>query len=205
MTPVLIGIAGGTSSGKTSFAKAIVDRIASPRIVLLSQDAYYVDPSSLPFEERTRINYDHPDAYETELLLEHLDALKAGEPVPRLSYDYVEHARVVTDERVEPEPVILLEGIMVLVDQRLRERLDMKIYIDTDADVRILRRLPRDIRDRGRTLESVTEQYLASVRPMHLEYTEPSKRYADVIVPGGAQNVCALDTVIARIRELLAV
>ena len=203
MTSILIGLAGGTSSGKTSFARAIAERVGPDKAVLLSQDAYYVDPSHLPFEERTKINYDHPDAYETELLLEHLDALKAGRPVPRLAYDYVQHARVLTGEQVEPKPVILLEGIMVLVEEKLRERFDIKLFIDTDADVRLLRRLSRDIQDRGRTLESVTKQYLDSVRPMHLEFTEPSKRYADLIIPEGAQNEVALNLVLARVQELV--
>lgn len=201
---VLIGIAGGTGSGKTSFARSIVRRIGADNAVLLSQDAYYVDPSNLPFEERTKINYDHPDSYETSLLLEHLDALKAGRSIPRLAYDYVEHVRVDTGELIESAPLILLEGIMVLADATLRERFDMKLFIDTDADVRILRRLARDMRDRGRTLESVTKQYLDSVRPMHLQFTEPSKRYADLIVPEGAHNDVALDLVVARIQELLS-
>ena len=202
MTPIVIGIAGGTSSGKTSFAKEIMNRMGPDKVVLLSQDAYYVDPSALPFEERAQVNYDHPDAYETELLVEHLDALKAGKAVPRLAYDYIEHARVVTGHNVEPRPVILLEGIMVLVDVRLRERLDIKLFIDADADIRILRRLARDVQDRGRTIESVTKQYLESVRPMHVDFTEPSKRYADLIIPKGARNEIALDFVAARIAEL---
>ena len=203
MLPVLIGIAGGTGSGKTSFARAIVERIGADKAVLLSQDAYYVDPSHLPFEERTKINYDHPDSYETSLLLGHLDALKAGQSVPRLAYDYVEHARVDTGELIEPTSVILLEGIMVLAEEALRERFDIKLFIDTDADVRILRRLARDMRDRGRTLESVTKQYLELVRPMHLEFTEPSKRHADLIIPQGARNEVALELVVSRIQEFV--
>ncbi len=203
MTPVVIAIAGGTSSGKTSFAKEIANRMGPDKVVVLSQDAYYVDPSPLPFEERAKINYDHPDAYETELLVEHLDALKAGKAVSRLAYDYVAHARVVTGENVEPRPVVLVEGIMVLVDARLRERFDIKLFIDTDADIRILRRLARDVQNRGRTIESVTKQYLESVRPMHVDFTEPSKRYADLIVPKGARNIVALDFVAARITELI--
>ena len=202
MKPIVIGIAGGTSCGKTSFAKEIADRMGPDKIALLSQDAYYVDPSPLPFEERAKINYDHPDAYETELLLEHLDALRRGQAVAELAYDYVEHARVVTGRQVEPRPIILLEGIMVLVSQALRERFDIKLFIDTDADVRILRRLSRDVEARGRTIESVTKQYLESVRPMHLEFTEPSKRYADLVIPRGARNDVALDLVMARIAEL---
>ena len=203
MTSIVIGLAGGTGSGKTSFAEALAERVGRENTVLLSQDAYYRDPSHLPFEEREKINYDHPDAYETELLLEHLDALKSGRAVPRLAYDYVEHARVRTGERIEPRPVILLEGIMVLAEPRLRERFDIKLFIDTDADVRILRRLARDMHDRGRSLESVTAQYLESVRPMHLQFTEPSKRYADLVIPEGAENAVALDLVVARVVELL--
>lgn len=203
MTPVLIGIAGGTGSGKTSFARSILRRIGEDQALLLSQDAYYVDPSHLPFEERAKINYDHPDAYETSLLLEHVDALKAGKSVPKLAYDYVEHVRVETGDTIEPSPVVVLEGIMALVEPELRERFDMKLFIDTDPDVRILRRLARDVRERGRTIESVTKQYLESVRPMHLEFTEPSKRYADLIIPEGAHNNVALDLVVARIQELL--
>jgi uridine kinase len=154
-------------------------------------------------EERARINYDHPSAYDTDLLVAHLDALKRGEPVPRLAYDYVEHARVSLDGSVEPRPLVLLEGILVLEDRRVRERLDIKIFLDTDADVRLLRRIGRDVTERGRSLESVARQYLEWVRPMHLEFTEPSKRYADLIVPEGAENQVALDLVVARVLELL--
>lgn len=200
---IIIGVAGGTSSGKTSFARAIVERIGEGNVVLLSQDAYYFDPSHLPFEERAKINYDHPDAYDTALLLQHLDALKEGRAVPRFVYDYVEHARRDTGELIKPAPVILLEGIMVLAEKQLRERFDIKLFIDTDSDVRLLRRLSRDIRDRGRTIESVADQYLESVRPMHLQFTDPSKRYADLIIPEGAHNHVALDLVVARIQELL--
>ena len=203
MSSIAIGVAGGTASGKTSFARAVASKVGSEKVAILSQDAYYHDPSHLPFEERTRINYDHPRAYDTELLTSHLDALKRGETVPKLGYDFVAHARVVLDGRVEPRPIMLLEGILILEDQRLRDRLDIKIFIDTDPDVRLLRRLQRDIEERGRTLESVTRQYLQTVRPMHLEFTEPSKRYADLIVPQGAQNEVALDLVTARVLELL--
>ncbi len=203
MTSVLIGIAGGTGSGKTSFARAIAEHVGPENALLISQDAYYHDPSDLPMEERARVNYDHPDAFDTELLLEYLDELKAGRAVPRLTYDYARHVRVHTGEQLEPRKVMILEGILVLVEERLRDRLDVKIYIDTDADVRLLRQLSRDILDRGRTLETVTKQYLELVRPMHLEFTEPSKRYAHLIVPEGAENKVALDLVVARIQEFL--
>lgn len=201
-TPFFIGIAGGTSSGKTSLAKAIRDELGSDQAVLLSHDAYYVDPSVLPFEERTRINYDHPDAYETSLLIEHLSALESFESVPRLAYDFVEHARVNTGDRVEPRPIVLIEGNLVLAVAPLRERFDLKIYVDADADVRVLRRIARDIQDRGRTLESVTHQYLESVRPMHLEYMGPSRRFADLVVPEGAHNETAVSLLIAGIRAM---
>jgi uridine kinase len=204
VSPVLIGVAGGTGSGKTSFATAITARVGAEKVATLSQDAYYHDPSHLPPEERALINYDHPQAYDGALLLSHLDALKRGERVPKLGYDFVSHARVTFEGHVEPKPIVLLEGILILDDERIRDRLDIKIFIDTDADVRLLRRLARDIFERGRTLESVTRQYLDTVRPMHLEFTEPSKRYADIIVPEGAENRIALDLVAARILELLA-
>ncbi|HEY7817118.1 MAG TPA: uridine kinase [Vicinamibacteria bacterium] len=200
---IAIGVAGGTASGKTSFARAVAARVGPEKVALLSQDAYYHDPSHLPMEERARINYDHPRAYDSELLTSHLDALKRGESVPRLAYDFVAHARVLLEGKVEPRPILLLEGILILEDQRLRDRLEIKIFMDTDADVRVLRRLRRDIEERGRTLESVSRQYLQTVRPMHLEFTEPSKRYADLIVPQGARNEVALDLVTARVLELL--
>lgn len=200
----VIGLAGGTSSGKTSFARAIVERIGPERVLLLSQDSYYHDPSTLPPEQRARINYDHPNAYDTDLLLSHLAALRRGERVPRLAYDYVAHARINLDEELEPRSLVLLEGILVLDDARVRALLDIKIYIDADADVRLVRRFRRDILERGRTVESVGRQYLDSVRPMHLAYTEPSRRHADLIVPEGAENRVALDLVVARIEELLS-
>lgn len=203
MKPVLIGVAGGTGSGKTSFANTIAARIGPDRALLLSQDAYYFDPSELDLEQRAKINYDHPSAYDTKLLLEHLDMLKQGLSIPRLSYDYAKFARVTSTERLEAKPLVMLEGILVLEDPQIRDRLDIKIFIDTDADVRILRRLKRDVLERGRTFESVTKQYLESVRPMHLEFIEPSKRYANLIVPEGGENQVALDLVIARIQEFL--
>jgi uridine kinase len=200
----VIGLAGGTSSGKTTFARAIVERVGPERVLLLSQDSYYHDPSRLPLEERARVNYDHPGAYDTDLLLSHLTALRRGQRVPKLAYDYVAHARVTHDDELEPRALVLLEGILVLADPRVRDLLDIKIYIDADADVRVVRRFRRDILERGRSIESVSRQYLDSVRPMHLAYAEPSRRHADVIVPEGAENRVALDLVVARIQELLA-
>jgi uridine kinase len=201
--PVLIGVAGGTGSGKTTFATAITASVGTEKTLVISQDAYYRDRAQLSLEERARINYDHPCAFDSELLRHHLTELKAGRPVPRLDYDYITHTRKETGLFLEPKQVVILEGIMVLENKKVRSVLDIKIYIDADSDVRLIRRLHRDISERGRTLESVTRQYLESVRPMHLEFVEPSKRYADVIVQEGAQNQVALDLVIARIRSLL--
>jgi uridine kinase len=202
--PVLIGIAGGTGSGKTSFAEAIIEAVGSETTLLLSQDAYYHDHQELSLEERAKINYDHPRAFDSDLLLHHLGELKGGRPVPRLTYDYVTHARQETGGLLKSKLIVILEGILVLDEERLRRMLDIKLYIDADADVRLLRRLRRDILERGRDLEMVTQQYLQSVRPMHLEFIEPSKRYADLIVPEGAENQVALDLVVARIRAFLA-
>jgi uridine kinase len=202
--PVLIGIAGGTGSGKTSFAEAIIEAVGSETTLLLSQDAYYHDHQELSLEERAKINYDHPRAFDSDLLLHHLGELKSGRPVPRLTYDYATHARQETGGLLKSKLIVILEGILVLDEERLRRMLDIKLYIDADADVRLLRRLRRDILERGRDLEMVTQQYLQSVRPMHLEFIEPSKRYADLIVPEGAENQVALDLVVARIRAFLA-
>ena len=202
-SPVLIGIAGGTGSGKTSFAAAIMEALDSCDAVLLSQDAYYHDHRQLSLEERSKVNYDHPHAFDADLLFHHLDELKKGRPVPKLAYDYVTHSRKETGGLVEAKRILVVEGILVLDDERLRRLLDIKLYIDADADVRLLRRLRRDILERGRDLEMVTQQYLQSVRPMHLEFVEPSKRYADLIVPEGAENQVALDLVVARIKAVL--
>jgi len=201
---VLVGIAGGTGSGKTSFAVKIRDRVGEDRCVLIAQDAYYKDGSRLSEEERAAINYDHPDAFDTSLLVQDLRDLKAGRPVPHLTYDHATYARQVQNDPLLPRPVVILEGILVLVEEPLRRQLDIKLFIDTDADVRILRRLRRDLNYRGRSYDSVEKQYLESVRPMHLEFVEPSKRYADLIIPEGARNEVALEAVVARVRAMLA-
>jgi uridine kinase len=203
LNPVLIGVAGGTGAGKTTFAEAMIAAAGSDDTLLVSQDAYYHDHAELGLEERAKINYDHPRAFDFDLLVHDMSELKAGRPVPRLAYDYVTHSRKESGGLLEPKKIIILEGILALEDQGLRSVMDIKLYIDADADVRLLRRLKRDIEERGRTLENVTKQYLESVRPMHLEFIEPSKRYADLIVPEGAQNKVALDMVVARIRSLL--
>lgn len=201
--PVVIGIAGGTGSGKTTVAEAIVRRIGPERIALIQQDSYYKDQSHLPMEERVRINYDHPDSIDTALLIRHLQELIAGRPVEVPIYDFTTYTRTPHTRRVEPRPVILVEGILVFVEKALRDLFDIKIYVDADLDIRFIRRLQRDLAERGRTLESVIQQYLSTVRPMHLEFVEPSKRYADIIIPEGGFNTVALDMIIARIRAML--
>jgi uridine kinase len=201
--PVVIGIAGGTGSGKTTVAEAIVRRIGPERIALIQQDSYYKDQSHLPMEERVRINYDHPDSIDTALLIRHLQELIAGRPVEVPIYDFTTYTRTPHTRRVEPRPVILVEGILVFVEKALRDLFDIKIYVDADPDIRFIRRLQRDLAERGRTLESVIQQYLSTVRPMHLEFVEPSKRYADIIIPEGGFNTVALDMIIARIRSML--
>lgn len=200
---ILIGVAGGTGSGKTSFARKLLARLGPERCLLIAQDAYYKDGSTLAPEARAAVNYDHPDAFDTSLLVQDLRDLKAGRPVPHLTYDHATYARQVRPDPLTPRPVLLLEGILILAEDALRRVMDIKLFIDTDADVRILRRLERDIKDRGRTFESVSRQYLDSVRPMHLEFVEPSKRYADLIIPEGAENEVALEAVLARANAML--
>ena len=195
---VLVGIAGGTGSGKTSLAIRIQERVGADRCLLLAQDAYYKDGSRARPEAQAAINYDHPSAYDTSLLAQDLRDLRRAAPVPHLSYDHSTYARRVLPDALMPRPVIFLEGILVLAEETLRRLMDIKLFIDADADVRILRRLDRDIRDRGRSFESVQRQYLGSVRPMHLEFVEPSKRYADLIIPEGARNEVALEAVVAQ-------
>jgi uridine kinase len=201
---VLVGIAGGTGSGKTSFAVKIRDRVGEDRCVLIAQDAYYKDGSTLSAAAQAAINYDHPDAFDTSLLVQDLRDLRAGRPVPHLTYDHASYARRVLPDPVKPRQVVILEGILVLAEEPLRRLMDIKLFIDADADVRLLRRLHRDIQERGRSFESVERQYLESVRPMHLEFVEPSKRYADLIIPEGAENEVALEAVVARVRAMLA-
>jgi uridine kinase len=200
---VLVGIAGGTGSGKTSFALKLLERIGPELCAILAQDSYYKDGSGLDPAAQAAINYDHPEAFDTSLLVQDLRDLKAGRPVPCLTYDHGSYARRVLPDPIAPRPVLLLEGILVLAEEPLRRLMDIKLFIDTDSDVRILRRLRRDIKERHRSFESVERQYLVSVRPMHLEFVEPSKRYADLIVPEGAENEVALEAVVARIQAML--
>lgn len=203
MEPVIIGVAGGTGSGKTTVAKEILRRAGTTRIAFLQHDAYYKDLASLPLPQRAMRNFDHPDALDNVLLLAHLQALKASRAVEVPVYDFTTHTRTAQTLRIEPQPVVLLEGILIFADEALRKLMDVKIYVDTDADIRFIRRLDRDIKERGRTAESVVHQYLSTVRPMHLEFVEPSKRYADVIIPEGGFNEVAMDMIAARIRSLI--
>ncbi|MBI5034935.1 MAG: uridine kinase [Chloroflexi bacterium] len=203
MQPVLIGVAGGSGSGKTTVSQAILDQVGHDRIAYLQHDAYYCDRSQMPFEERTKINYDHPDSLETDLLVKHLQVLRDGKSVESPIYDFSKHVRKTETHAIEPRAIILVEGILIFVDRALREMFDIKIFVDTDSDMRFLRRLQRDIAERGRTLDSVIEQYLATVRPMHLEFVEPSKRYADLIIPEGGFNQIAIDIIVARINAVL--
>ena len=203
MNPIVIGVCGGTGSGKTTVVQVILERVGAERIAYIQHDSYYRDQSHLPLEERARVNYDHPDSLETELLVKHVRQLLAGQAVEVPVYDFTTHTRTRRTHRVEPRRVILVEGILIFAESALRDLMDVKIYVDTDADIRFIRRLQRDIAERGRTMESVIEQYLTTVRPMHLEFVEPSKRYADVIIPEGGFNVVALDMVVARVQGLL--
>ncbi len=199
--PLFIGLAGGSGSGKTTIAESVVERLDG-RVSLLQHDAYYCHQPELSYEERTRVNYDHPSSLETELLVEHLGRLRSGVAIEKPVYDFATHLRSDESHRVEPAPVVLVEGILVLSEPELRSELDLKIFVDTDADLRLARRLERDINDRGRTVDSVIDQYFASVRPMHLEFVAPSRRYADLIIPEG-YNPAAVATVVELIRSRL--
>jgi uridine kinase len=201
--PLVIGISGGTGSGKSTVAKVIIDRVGANHIALLPHDAYYKDLTKLEPAQRVLINFDHPDSLETSLLIEHIKQLKNLQPVELPVYDFKTHSRTEITTHIEPQPVILVEGILILAEKGLRELFDVKIYVDTDPDIRFIRRLERDIAERGRTSASVIQQYMSTVRPMHLEFVEPSKRYADVIIPEGGLNTVAMDMVVARIESLL--
>jgi uridine kinase len=201
--PFLLGVAGGTGSGKTTVARAILSAVGQSRIGLLEQDSYYRDVDWVSDGDLLHHNFDHPSALDEELLVSHLGELRAGRAVAAPVYDFVRHRRTERTRRVEPLPVVVLEGILILAEPAVRELLDFKIYVDTDADLRLIRRLERDIAERGRALADVLRQYQRSVRPMHLEFVEPSKRWADVIIPEGGENRVALDMVIARVKELV--
>lgn len=201
--PYVVGIAGGTGSGKTTVAESLERALPRSRVVRIQHDSYYRHRPELSPSERECINFDHPDALDNKLLIEHLDALRAGHPVLLPVYDFRLHLRSQETVPAEPAPVLLVEGILTLVDPDLRERLDLKLFVDTDADIRILRRIERDIAARGRSFEQVREQYFRTVRPMHLQFVEPSKRYADVILPEGGNNAIAIDMVLAKLRAVL--
>lgn len=200
--PLVIGVAGGSGSGKTTICASIVERIGPDHVALIAHDAYYRHRPELSYEERTRVNYDHPDSLETELLVSHLKDLVAGRPIRQPLYDFSRHLRRPETVVVEPRPVVLIEGILILMEPELREVMDLQVFVDTDPDVRVLRRVERDMRERGRSFDSVVRQYLASVRPMHLQFVEPSKRYADVIIPEG-YNRDAVGALVSTIREVL--
>lgn len=201
--PLVIGIAGGSGSGKTTVAQEILNRVGPDKIAYLPHDAYYKDLGGLPPIQRAEVNFDHPHSLETELLVQHVEQLKAGQPVQLPVYDFSKHSRTDNFIPIAPKRVIVVEGILIFAEPDLRGLFDVKIFVDTDADLRLIRRLQRDISERGRTTEAVIQQYLKTVRPMHLEFVEPSKKYADVIIPEGGYNTAALDMVTARIESLL--
>jgi uridine kinase len=201
--PLVIGVAGGSGSGKTTVTNAILDRVGRERIAVLPHDAYYHDLSHLPLEQRARVNFDHPDAFDNALYLAHMDALAHWQQVAMPSYDFTTYVRLPEVVVVRPQPVVLLEGILIFADAALRARMNIKLFVDAESDLRIIRRIQRDTHSRGRTVESVIEQYLRTVRPMHLEFVEPSKRYADIIIPSGGLNAIAIDMVVAKIERLL--
>ena len=201
--PVVIGITGGSCSGKTSVTRAIYDVFRDHSVVVIEQDYYYKDQSHMTFEERLKTNYDHPLAFDTDLLIEHVNKLINREAIDKPVYDYVQHTRANEVIHVEPKDVIIVEGILVLEDERLRNLMDIKLFVDTDSDLRIIRRIQRDIKERGRTADSVIEQYVTAVRPMHNMFIEPTKRYADVIIPEGGDNDVAIDLMVTKIKTIL--
>lgn len=200
--PLVIGVAGGSGSGKTTVSNAIVERVGRERIALLQHDSYYHDLAHLPIEQRTQVNFDHPDAFDNGLFLAHVDALIRGETVHSPCYDFATYIRLPQTVKVAPRQVVLLEGILIFADAALRERMDIKLFVDAASDLRFIRRLQRDVHERERTVDSVIEQYLRTVRPMHLEFVEPTMHYADIIIPRGGLNEVAIDMVVARIEEL---
>jgi uridine kinase len=201
--PLVIAIAGGSGSGKTTVANAILEKVGKDRIVYIPHDAYYRDLSALSEDERSRVNFDHPDSLESELLIRHIEELKKWHSIQLPIYDFTEHIRTKQTRTISSQLIIMVEGILIFAEPKLRELFDVKIFVDTDSDIRFIRRLERDIAERGRTMPSVIRQYLETVRPMHMDFVEPSKRYADIIIPEGGQNQVALDMVISRIEALL--
>ena len=200
--PLVIGVAGGSGSGKTTVVRRIVDSLGPDQVTVIEHDRYYRNYPGLRLEDRAAVNYDHPNALETDLLVRHVDALRTGGRVEAPVYDFTSYARLERTDVMHPRRAIIVEGILILADADLRQRMDVKVFVDTDDDTRFIRRLQRDVTERGRTLESVIEQYLGTVKPMHLEYVEPSKRYADIIVPLGGHNTVAVDLLLSMIRSL---
>lgn len=203
MKPLIIGIAGGSGSGKTTVARRVADSLTAASVALLDMDAYYRNYAHLPVEERRRVNWDHPESFDTDLLVDHLDALLAGQGVAKPVYDFVTHTRSTRTIDVPPADVIVIDGILLFVDERVRDLCDVKVFVEADADIRLIRRIKRDMVKRGRPLEEVLEQYLTTVQPMHLQFVEPSKRYADVIVPRGGHNAVATEMIVAKIQRRL--
>ena len=203
MKPLVIGIAGGSGSGKSTVARKIAESLRTASVAFIDMDAYYRNFAQLPFEERRRINWDHPDAFDLDLLVEQLTRLVAGEAIDKPVYDFVSHVRRERAERVDPATVIVLDGILLLVDERVRDLCDVKVFVEADADVRLIRRIRRDMKHRGRPLDEILEQYLSTVQPMHLQFVEPSKRYADVIIPRGGHNTVGTEMIIAQIQRRL--
>jgi uridine kinase len=200
---ILIGIAGGSGSGKTLVARTIIRDLGSQRVVIIDQDSYYKDLEQVPFRDREARNFDHPDAFDADLLRQHMRELLAGHSIDQPVYDYSQHRRTAETRRISDHLVVVLEGILIFHDPELRALMDIKLYVDADSDVRLIRRLRRDLIERGRSVDSILRQYEDSVRPMHLQFVEPSKRFADVIIPGGGHNKVAIDLVKTKIKELL--
>ena len=203
MKPLIIGIAGGTGSGKSTVARRIAEALTPASVAFLDMDAYYRNFTHLPIEERRKVNWDHPDAFDLDLLVTHLDQLASGRPIDKPVYDFVKHLRATETKPVAPADVIVIDGILLFVDERVRERCDVKVFVDADADERLVRRIRRDTKVRGRPLDEILDQYLTTVQPMHLQFVEPSKRYADLIIPRGGHNSVAIDLIIATIHRRL--
>jgi uridine kinase len=201
---MIIGICGGTGSGKTTVANRILETVSADEVVFIQQDLYYRNLKDMPLDYRNAANFDHPDAIDNELLINHLKKLNAGEPVELPIYDFRTHSRLPDTTPIEAKPIVIVEGILIFAEPRLLEQMDIKVFVDTPDDIRFIRRLRRDIAERGRTLDSVIEQYIATVRPMHNQFVEPSKRYADIIIPEGGHNLVSIDLISGRIREKLA-
>ncbi len=201
--PIVIGVSGGTGSGKSTVAQAIFESLPAENILILEQDAYYKDQSELTYEERVKTNYDHPLAFDTDLLIEHILMLKDGQAIEKPIYNFAKHNRETEKILMQPREIIIIEGIMILEDERLRQLMDIKIFVDTDADVRIIRRITRDINERGRTLDSVIEQYITTVKPAHEQFIEPYKKYADIIIPEGGYNKVAIDLMTTKVTSII--